>query len=74
MTGLVNNNEEDYQNISLFEPLLLKPFLFSFVSSETITCPILGPLVPILWIFCEISSYWVLPYLHCGGECNEIHL
>ena len=41
-------------------------------------CPILGPLVPLFWIFSDVSSGFQsqsgLPYLHCRGECKVYFL
>ena len=42
-------------------------FFFKVFLSDTFTCPILGPLVPLFWIS---KPEWVLPYSHCGGKCN----
>ena len=55
-------------------------FLKFLFLSDTFTYPILGPLVPLfgflvtspLGFKARVGSKpeWVLPYLHCGGECN----
>ena len=45
---------------------------------DTLTCPILGPLVPLFWISGDVSSAFQsqsgLPYSHCRGECNVCSL
>ena len=49
-------------------------FFFKYFWAGTYTCPILGPLIPLLWISGDVSSGFQshsgLPYSHCGGEHN----
>ena len=60
--------------------LLLDQSCF-FLKIWAVTCPFLGPLVPLFWISGDVSfgfqSQSGLPYSHCGGERNvhsEIHV
>ena len=53
----------------------IKITFFKVFLSDTFTCPILGPLVPLLWISGDVSSRFqsqsgFCPYLHCRGKCN----
>ena len=47
-------------------------FFFKFLGGHM--CPILGPLVPLVWISSNVSSGFQsqsgLPYLYCRGERN----